>query len=264
MPDMSHPGALLMALDEAVREFVNGEQVGILFSGGLDSAVIASIARNHCVSRLYTVGIAGSHDLTAGRSAAERLGLEWKGIVLDEGEVVNAVKEMTRTFEINDPLTISFEMPLYFVSRCAEERKLMSGQGADELFGGYARYLKLSYEARETEMRKDLTNLIERGEDVERRIASRHGKEIFHPYLHQRVVEEAGKVPIGERISGDKRKAPLVQVAELLDLGEIAYRPKKAAQYGSGIMKAMKRESTRRKVSLKALVEALREECESP
>ena len=113
----------------------------------------------------------------------------------------------------------------------------MCGQGADELFGGYARFRKENAE-------KDLTKEVK---DLVKRIPEREGKitQIFNlklscPYLNKDVIRTAETFSVNERI-GEVGKEILREVATKFGLPEeIANRKKKAAQYGSGSQKAIK------------------------
>ncbi len=100
-------------------------------------------------------------------------------------------------------------------------------------------------------MKVDADALIARGAPAERRLASALGKELGHPYLDRSVVELASSLPDEMLVDKGVRKVALRQVATALGLEEAALRPKKAAQYGSGIMKAMKVMAKRERSSLK-------------
>lgn len=252
------------ALSNSVAENLSGTCAGVLFSGGLDSGVIARLAGSVCTTRLYTVGLAGSQDLAAAEWAAGELGLPWTGIVLHEEDIPAGVAEVARLARTTNPVTVSFEMPLYFVARRASERLLVSGQGADELFGGYARYVGLSEEVLRRQMDQDLEALLTEGVARGRRIAARFGKVLFIPYLDDRVLSVARLVPPSERIANGVRKAVLREIALQLTLGGIALREKKAAQYGSGIMRAMESAARRSKMPLEQYVRHLANSRESP
>jgi asparagine synthase (glutamine-hydrolysing) len=255
---------ILDALTTAMNEQVAQREAGLLFSGGLDSSVLAAIAAGCSTPRLYTVGIDGAHDLiVAGRTAAS-LDLPWVGLVVDEEDIMRAIIPMSRLISTRDPLTISFEMPLYLVSKSAEEDLLVSGQGADELFGGYARYLRMSPDELRESKKMDLASLLDAGLRNERRIAEHHGKNVLHPYLHPGVINAVEAVPVAEHIRDGVRKAVLRDVGISLGLGEIATREKKAAQYGSGIMKVMKAAARRKGMALGPFIEELVSKGESP
>ncbi len=222
-----------------------------MFSGGVDSCVVASLASNHVLVTLYTVGVEGAHDLRVGESSALAMGLAWKGIIIMESDIREAMPFVARYMGTVSPLALSFEMPLFFVARAAFEEIVLCGQGADELFGGYARYETMSPSERRHSMKVDADALITTGAPAERRLASALGKELGHPYLDRSVVDMAISLPDDMLVNDGVRKVALRQVATALGLEEAALRPKKAAQYGSGIMKAMKGMAKRERLSLK-------------
>lgn len=256
---MNAAEALLSAIEVSVKDQLPDGKPGVLFSGGLDSSIIAHILGRYSDPCLYTVGVEGSYDLAVGRETASFLGLEWKGITVGTEDLIGAVCQLMRIIPTTNPVTLSFELPLHIVASRVEEVHLFNGQGADELFAGYAKYLSMDVEERKRHMESDLANLMDKGLSFERTIAAHHGKVIHHPYLHQRVVAQVEGISPESLIHGSIRKKALREVAELLQLGEIVTRRKKAAQYGSGIMKSLKSEARRRRTTLRSLMRELAE-----
>lgn len=256
---MQYAETLLRAIQDAIEEYVTGRPVGILFSGGLDSTVVARIASDYGPVSLYTIGTEGAHDLVVSEKTAAELGLPWNPIVLDEEDIIESLIPLSRLLREPSPLPLSYEMPLYVVASRSKESVLLSGQGADELFGGYSRYLLMDGDQLAKGMRQDLENLLSRGVGDERDIASHFNKQIHHPYLHPAVVKEACLLPPHQCVDGQSRKVVLRDVARLIGLHQVADRPKKAAQYGSGVMRAMKDEAKRMNVGLRDLIPALQE-----
>lgn len=230
---------LLHSLTDSLGCLSKG-RTAVLFSGGLDSALLTALARPLSELRLYTVGYPGSHDLGAGRTGAEELGLPWEPIIMNDDALREAIANLRDKVGITDPVTISFEVPLYIVCSRVPEKVLLSGQGADELFGGYSRYASMSPEDLAEARAFDLKSLLFEGYIREVRMAQGFGKTLVCPYLDPRVIE-AGFSITPEELFGDMgNKMPLRRIAQEMRLGA-AKAPKKAAQYGSGVMKAMKR-----------------------
>ncbi|MCG7844083.1 MAG: asparagine synthase-related protein [Methanomassiliicoccales archaeon] len=230
---------LLDSLRGCIQRQLVGE-VAVLFSGGLDSAVLASLARPSARLGLFTVGYPESHDLKAGKNGAEELGVPWCPIVLDDSMVRNGVAFLRSRLDIIDPVTISFELPMFFVCSSVTQPILLSGQGADELFAGYSRYSSMDEDERARSLAKDQAALMAVGVPREEHLASMFGKSLVCPYLCPEVVEVARRFTAGEMIGPSGNKLPLRVLAAELGLSA-ANAPKKAAQYGSGIMAAMKR-----------------------
>ncbi len=248
---------LLRALEEAVKGTMAKGEVGILFSGGLDSGLLAALAGRHGTPRLYTVGIDGSHDLRVGRESAEELKLPWTDIVLTPDEVISATRDLLSVCPIRDPVVLSFQLPLYIVAARSKEDVLMSGQGADELFGGYSRYLSMSPAMLERAMNDDLGKLLAEVQPLDLRIVAHFSKSIDHPFLDPEVRRVAGKIPATDKVREGARKDPLRKVAANLGIPSLANREKKAAQYGSGFMKVLKARSRREGMDLSEFVSAL-------
>ncbi|MCE5295878.1 MAG: asparagine synthase [Euryarchaeota archaeon] len=231
---------LVKALETAADSSLGGSDVGVLFSGGVDSCVIAELARRRSNTTLYTIGVKGSHDMTVAEATAKNLGLEWVGTVVREDDIREAVIGIQSVLGRIGPLAISFEMPLYFIARDSKELLLANGQGADELFGGYARYGTMDARTRREEMAKDVAGLVSSGSANERRLASHFGKSMVHPYLDRGVIDAAAELPDCLIVNDGIMKVALRDVARSLGLTEEADRRKKAAQYGSGVMRMMK------------------------
>lgn len=256
---MEYPEMVLQALQRAVeKEAVKGK-IAVMFSGGLDSSILGCLLNHHSDPFLYTVGVEGCHDLKTAEESASILDLPWTGIVVDEDDILTALRELIEILGTTNPVTLSFEMPLHLISARVEESHIYSGQGADELFGGYAKYLAVDITERKEMMNADLVRLFEEGLARERTIAGYWGKIIHHPYLHKDVVEAVREIPVEEEFNSKIGKIVLRGVARELNLGIIACRKKKAAQYGSGIMKTLKKTAKRNGMSLSEFIMHMKE-----
>jgi asparagine synthase (glutamine-hydrolysing) len=216
---------------------------GIAFSGGLDSSLIAALSND---SDLYSVGMAGSHDMNWAKRAALALGLLEKlhlhELTMDDLE--SALPDVAKAVESTDPLRISIALPLYFASRDAHDdgiRVMLSGQGADELFAGYKRYESMKADELELALRKDLDNIAETNLERDDAVTMANAVELRVPYLDREVVELALRIGPGLKIHKRVRKYILRKTAGKVLPADIAWKEKKAAQYSSGIYSAIEK-----------------------
>lgn len=248
---------LVRALDGAVESAMAKGPPAIMFSGGLDSGLLAALAGRHGSPRLYTVGLEGSHDMVMSREAAGDLGLPWTPLVMTADDVIAACRELLAIVPVRSPVTVSFELPLQMIASRAEEEVLITGQGADELFGGYSRYLEMSADEAGRNMADDLAHLLSEVIPLEEAIARRYGKRVERPFLDPEVRKLAAAMPVADKIKGGERKSPLRSAASSLGADLIASREKKAAQYGSGFMKVLKSRARKERLTVEELLASL-------
>jgi asparagine synthase (glutamine-hydrolysing) len=234
----------LMDLDEAIRIAVQlrSEEGVVALSGGVDSALVATLACRECV----VVGIAGSHDLLHAKQVAEELGLTLHQLLIDPAEIEEALARVVAVIPEKDPVNASIATTLYFVCQWAEqhgEARILAGQGADELFGGYSRYLQT--ETLAADLERDFL-MLPRQLARDQAVAGLHGAYFSLPYLDLRVVLAARSIPPEMLVRDGVRKIPLRSVAEAHMPSAIAQYEKKAMQYGSGVMKEIQRLASRR------------------
>ena len=242
---------LIKALEESISEVP--EPAGVLFSGGLDSSLLAFLL--HRIGKeihLYSSCTSESHDAEWAPRAAELLGLRTDMIIKTDQQAIDGISELkARTGETN-PLMLLIEIPLYFISQDASESLLLTGQGADELFLGYKKYEK--DDTSRTDIRKVLDSVI----PLEERIASLGGKKMIYPYVNEKIVELASNIPNDLKLRDGSRKYILRSAASKVNLsGEIAWKQKKAAQYSSGFKDAIERAARRRGRSLHEFISEL-------
>ena len=131
--------ALGRALEESVRKAVEGKRIGVAFSGGMDSGLLAALASKYAKSvTCYTCGTDDSFDVAAGKELAEKLGLPWVHCRISKDDIESTIRELILATKVSDPFTISYELQLFTVLRESNERVILSGQGSDEYFGGNA------------------------------------------------------------------------------------------------------------------------------
>ncbi len=230
-------------LDEAIRIAVQlrSDRGIVALSGGVDSALIARLAGRECI----VVGIAGSHDLMHAGQVAEEFGLILHQHLIDPSSIEEALIRVLAVIPKKDPVNASIATTLFFVCQWAGqhgETRILAGQGADELFGGYSRYLQTETLAHDLE--RDFLGLA--GQLArDQAVAGLHGTCFSLPYMDGRVVAAARAISPELLVADGVRKRPLREVAGRYMPPAIAQYEKKAMQYGSGVMKAIQRLATR-------------------
>jgi asparagine synthase (glutamine-hydrolysing) len=220
----------------------------ITFSGGVDSALIGAMAPD---TPLLTVGMADSHDVKAARQAAKLMEAEGRHIVYEitEKDVEEALAGTVYAVESANMLKVSIALPLYLLAQHARRdgyKVLLSGQGADELFAGYARYEAAFREERLTdELDHDLRHIAEVNLERDDAATMAHGVELRVPFLDMRVVAASRRMGADLKVRPNGkdyiRKYILRKVAEKYLPREVSSAPKKAIQYGTGVQKTLER-----------------------
>ena len=148
------PDLLRIAFEKAVvKRMMSDVPWGVLLSGGLDSSLVASICARHIKRRStsfpklhsFTVGLEGSPDLIAAKQVAEYLGTTHHAYTYTLAEGADAVREVIRSVETYDLTTIRASTPMYLMARKIKAmgiKMVLSGEGADEVFGGYLYFHK--------------------------------------------------------------------------------------------------------------------------
>jgi len=142
------------AFEQAViRRMMSDVPWGVLLSGGLDSSLVASICARNVARRSssfpklhsFTVGLEGSPDLKAAKRVADFLGTTHHAYTYTIEEGADAIREVIRHTETYDLTTIRASTPMYLMSRKIKAmgiKMVLSGEGADEVFGGYLYFHK--------------------------------------------------------------------------------------------------------------------------
>lgn len=127
------------------RQLLADVEVGILLSGGVDSAVIAALAKKHYKGTIkaFTIGFEGDveeDEIADAKETAELLGLEHHVKKISFSDFLGLIKECSRIVE--EPLATTSIIPMYYLAELASEKVkvVLTGQGADEPLGGYSRY----------------------------------------------------------------------------------------------------------------------------
>ncbi len=230
------------------------DEIAVIFSGGVDSAILVCILyeiskKKSLDIKLYTVGSQNSMDVKFARKLAEYFDLPLKVQDITTEIVEENFDDVKYAICDDSIMKLGVGMTIYLASKMIHDdgiRVAISGQGADELFAGYNRYLKSFFNGTlEEELRYDIENMYHVNLERDDAVSMFNSVELRVPFLDKKLVEFSLNIAAEYKISSadDKiRKNILRQVAKDLGLpDEFVYRPKKAAQYGTGIDKILRK-----------------------
>ena len=224
------------SIEESVRRACEGKEVGVAFSGGMDSGILAALASKYArMVTCYTCGTDDSFDVAAGKELAEKLGLPWVHCRISKENIEDTIRELILATGVSDPFTISYELQLFCVCREADERIILSGQGSDEYFGGCASSVNDDDAEYAAFTDWGIERMMKVSQPCELAMAKHFGKKLRYPYLDEHLLECIGELDPDELRprSLDERKSVLKTVATDLGFPILAHRTKKASQYGS-------------------------------
>ncbi|UCG03545.1 MAG: hypothetical protein JSW11_06035 [Candidatus Heimdallarchaeota archaeon] len=249
-------------IEKQLRKII-GEQrktssVGLLYSGGLDSSIIAKIMVSLMESpsiNLLSVGLSDCYDMKNATLGSTELGINLHKYVLTEKRVLKAIRSLKQLNVIPHPVALSIAIPIFLgmqkLVNDYEVKTIFLGQGADELFGGYQKYVELyknkGVEETEKAMINDLLSLQNDQIIRERKIANHFGVHLIYPFLDSCIIKRAQYYPVTTHIVQTHqgkfiRKALLRKLAHKIGLSKnVTEQPKKAIQYGSGTVKLLRR-----------------------
>jgi asparagine synthase (glutamine-hydrolysing) len=250
---------IMLLRSEFSRTKNDRNRIVVSFSGGLDSTLLARLAMDCALVSGIVVGTEGSIDLSNARRSAKSIGIELLEIKIDEGLVVEGAKEMIRATGSTDSLTISFELPVFFALQSTKEKAVVTGQGADELFGGYAKYEALSENDFIRVRAEDVDRVLGPTSQIEESMASSLGKTVLRPFLSNEIVSFAMHLPASIVRPALERKVVIRETLRELGMEDIASIDKKAAQYGSGTSALLKNAAKRQGMSMGEFMAHLKE-----
>lgn len=240
---------------DAIAKRIPDMKFGILFSGGIDSTVIAKICKElgvefTCyVAALEEEGLKKAEDMEYAEKAAKEYGFKLKKVKVKLADVENYLKKVVPLIEDNN--VVKAGVATVFYAACEQASKdsikvIFSGLGSEEIFAGYERHKKSSDINKECY--SGLLKMYERDLYRDDVVSMYQGIELRLPFLDKRLVEYALKIPVKHKIEGEMGKMILRQAAHKF-LGikkEFAFRKKRAAQYGSRFDSAIEKLAKRK------------------
>lgn len=153
--------ALGQALEDAVhRQLMSDVPYGVLLSGGLDSSITSALAKKFAKNRIesddqneawwpqlhsFSIGLEGSPDLAAAQKVADHIGTVHHEVTFTIQEGLDAIRDVIYHLETYDITTVRASTPMYLLARVIKSmgiKMVLSGEGADEVFGGYLYFHK--------------------------------------------------------------------------------------------------------------------------
>ena len=247
--------ALRQSLEDAVvSHLMTDVPYGVLLSGGLDSSITAALAAKHAEMRVedheekpawwprlhsFAIGLEGSPDLAAAQKAADHIGTVHHGFTFTIQEGLDALEEVIYHLETYDVTTIRAATPMFLIARKIRAmgiKMVLSGEGADEIFGGYLYFHKApNARAFHEETVRKLSRLHSYDCLRANKSMSAWGVEARVPFLDKEFLDVAMSInPADKMITGDRIEKQILREAFSHLLPEsIAWRQKE--QFSDGV-----------------------------
>ena len=247
--------ALRQSLEDAVvSHLMTDVPYGVLLSGGLDSSITAALAAKHAEMRVedheekpawwprlhsFAIGLEGSPDLAAAQKAADHIGTVHHGFTFTIQEGLDALEEVIYHLETYDVTTIRAATPMFLMARKIRAmgiKMVLSGEGADEIFGGYLYFHKApNGRAFHEETVRKLSRLHSYDCLRANKSMSAWGVEARVPFLDKEFLDVAMSInPADKMITGDRIEKQILREAFSHLLPEsIAWRQKE--QFSDGV-----------------------------
>ena len=240
---------LLTEMQNAVKSTVSDNKIGIAFSGGVDSTLLAKVLKDMDYDiNLLTVGFHESHDINFALEVNQILGYQHNILEIDPITFKEISLEIHSIIKTDNLSWNENSIAFYYVSKLAQENGLttvVTANGIDELFCGYNAY-RDAISIGENEVIEMMNSKLENEKQMMvavNNVCSKFRVQIIQPLLFPSFIEFAKKIPISEKIHGSDdlmRKHAIRSLAIDCDVPEISARKKKKAlQYGSQIHKAL-------------------------
>ncbi len=243
------------ALEESVKSHLMTDvPYGVLLSGGLDSSLISAITQKFAARRIeendlseawwpkvhsFACGLEGSPDLIAAQTVAESIGTIHHSVIFTEQEGIDALREVIYHLETYDVTTIRASTPMYLMARKIKAmgiKMVLSGEGADEIFGGYLYFHKAP---NAQEFHEELNRKLDRLHKFDclraNKSMSAWGIEARVPFLDKNFMDVAMRINPEDKLCGNGKmeKAILRESFEGYLPKEILWRQKE--QFSDGV-----------------------------
>lgn len=253
--NLSDVEALRSELEKSVRkQLMSDVPYGVLLSGGLDSSIISAVAKRHAAKRIedndateawwpqlhsFAIGLKGSPDLSASRKVAEYIGTVHHEIHFTVEEALDVLSDVIYHIETYDVTTVRASTPMFLLAKYIKSmgvKMVLSGEGADELFGGYLYFHKApDAKAFHEETVRKIENLHQYDCLRANKSLAAWGVEGRVPFLDKEFVDIAMKLNPKDKMCGNgKIEKHILRQAFEQDLpADVAWRQKE--QFSDGV-----------------------------
>jgi len=240
---------LLENIKNSISETIKEKKIGVAFSGGVDSTLVAKICSdmNYNIT-LLTIGFPESHDLLFAKKVNEYLNYPHHILEIDSETFPTISSKIHHTIKTENLSWNENCIAFHYVSKLAKSLELdtvVTANGIDELFCGYNAYRE-AFSVGESRIHEVMNSKLDnelKMMNAVNQIASEFGVKIIQPLLYDKFIDYAKTIPLSEKIHDSEdlyRKHIIRKLASEINVPEISCRKrKKALQYGSKIHKAL-------------------------
>ena len=240
---------LLDEMENAVKETVTDKKIGVAFSGGVDSTLLAKLVKDmgHDI-HLLTIGFQDSHDINFAKEVNQLLNFPHSISEIDPEKFKEVSQKINQTIKSDNLSWNENSIAFYYVAELAQKNGLktvVTANGIDELFCGYNSYRE-AIETGEDEVVKMMNDKLKNEGEMMvaiNTVTAEFGVKMVQPFLSPSFVDYSKKIPVSEKIHGPddmKRKHVIRELAMDYGVPEVAaQKQKKALQYGSQIHKSL-------------------------
>ena len=248
---MSDTQRLLTEIESAIKHTISTTKIGVAFSGGVDSTLLAKICSTmKYETTLLTIGFAESHDLLFASQVSKLLELPHHTLEIDPNTFGDISYHICKKIDSDNLSWQENGIAFYYTSKLAATLNLdtiLTANGIDELFCGYNAYLQAFTQGESAilnMMDQKLTNELYMMKAIDT-IVAEFGVRIYQPLLEDQFIKFARDIPISEKIHGSDdlyRKHIIRRLAKEIGVPDISCtKRKKALQYGTRIHKNLLR-----------------------
>ena len=240
---------LLSEMENAVKETIPDKKIGVAFSGGVDSTLLAKLAKDLGYDiHLLTIGFQDSHDINFAKEVNQLLNFPHSISEIDPEKFKEVSQKINQIIKSDNLSWNENSIAFHYVAELAQKNELKTvatANGIDELFCGYNSYRE-AIEKGEDDVTKMMDEKLKNEGEMMvaiNKVTAEFSVKMVQPFLSPSFVDYSKKIPVSEKIHGPddmQRKHPIRELAMDYNVPEIAaQKQKKALQYGSQIHKSL-------------------------